>query len=223
MKTALRLISDVHGKTSEYIQLASAVDYSIQLGDMGRYDFVEKLDPNRHKFFAGNHDNYDIIDKIPHNMGRYGIFELNGVRGFFIRGAHSVDKNYRLRDWVYLGHKSWWEEEELTYKELCHAIDMYKSIKPDLMLTHTFPDSWCKKFGSNKILNYFGYTKENYRTVTCCALDACFEYHKPKLWHGAHFHFNKDKVWHTTRFICRRELGYTDLDENLNVIGDYND
>lgn len=224
MSKLIRLISDVHGKVEDYINVAKQVEYSIQLGDMGCYHFADVLDPDHHKFFGGNHEDYDFLEQnpIPHNLGDYGEFELNGIKGFFIRGAFSVDIKFRQQYEMNTGKRIWWSQEQLSYVQLTDAISKYIEVKPDLMLTHDFPDSWSKKNGSKKVLQSLGFDPKTFNTTTQQALQECFEAHKPKVWHGAHFHFNKNKVWHGTRFICRKELGWTDLDENLNTINSSN-
>ena len=58
-----RVISDVHGKFDKYISIAKQAEYTIQIGDMGfTYDALNKLDHEKHRVLAGNHDNYHCVD-----------------------------------------------------------------------------------------------------------------------------------------------------------------
>lgn len=221
----IRIISDVHGKVDEYLNIVNDCDYSIQVGDMWNYSFVDKIDPDKHKFFFGNHDNWDLANAIqlgecefPHWMGKYGEFELNGIKGFFISGAFSIDWRHRIQDELRTGHKSWWTNEQLSMIELADAVALYKSVKPDLFLSHSTPVDWSRKFGSKKILASYGYDPKTFTTNTQEALQECVRYHAPKLHIFGHFHMWKNNVWRNTRYVCQRELGWVDIDSNLNII-----
>jgi len=185
---------------------------------------VNGIDHDCHKMFGGNHDNYDEIDKFPGCMGNYGAFELNGIKGFFIRGAFSIDWKWRVEHYHNTGQKIMWDQEQLSHSELTKAVDLYKTVKPDFMLSHSCPISVSKKFGSAGPLKALGgYDQKTFTTHTQEALQECKEAHAPKLWIWGHFHFHKDKTWHKTRWVCRPELGWVDVDENLNIVGDSND
>src|SRR5579863_5210382 len=98
-------IGDVHGKYSQYLDLIKPLNATVQVGDMGfSYEHMDSLDPKTHKFFGGNHDNYDVIDKCPNCLGDYGMDHLNGVPFFFCRGAFSIDQEYRRNT----KPVSWW-------------------------------------------------------------------------------------------------------------------
>ena len=131
----------------------------------------------------------------------------------------AIDWAYRLQHISLSSSKAYWPyEEQLSIAQLRHAVELYKKVKPDLVITHSCPVSVSRKFGSKKILANYGYDPETFTTNTQDALQECFEYHKPKLWHFGHFHFYKNKVWHGTRFVCQRELGWTDIDSNLDIV-----
>lgn len=56
-----RLIGDVHGEIASYLKIASPCYTSFQVGDLGfNYEGLAALDPARHVFIGGNHDNYDL-------------------------------------------------------------------------------------------------------------------------------------------------------------------
>jgi hypothetical protein len=57
----LRIFGDVHGNIKSYVEIANQVPCSVQLGDMGfDYGKLADLDPMRHVFVGGNHDNYTM-------------------------------------------------------------------------------------------------------------------------------------------------------------------
>ena len=218
MKT-LRLIADVHSKQKEHLKVIGGSEYSISLGDVGfDYSYLDKVDSDKHKFFCGNHDNYDSKQNYPHWLGDYGVFELNSIKGFFIGGAFSIDWQYRTKSELRTGEKTFWTNEQLSIPELRKAVDLYKEVKPDFMLSHTCPTEIAKKIGNPDILRDFGYDPDTFTTNTQEALQECFEYHRPNLWVFGHMHLNINTIIKKTRFICRKELGYTDINENLEVI-----
>jgi len=161
MKHHLRIIGDVHGHKERYLRLLRKAEYSLQIGDMGfEYNFLNSVDPDKHRFFGGNHDNYDRINDVPHNLGNHGIHTVPGFGDiFFVRGAYSIDQVYRTEG------VSWWRAEELNHQEAQKALEEYRKIKPDFVVTHSCPASivrhitssnWIKKTTTNSLLqNYF--------------------------------------------------------------------
>ena len=128
----LTFIGDVHGKYKEYLNKITEKEYSIQLGDFGfDYSCLKHVDTTKHKILLGNHDNYDNIPK--HSLGDFGVYELLGLKIFYIRGAYSIDKKYRI-----VG-RSWWENEELNYTQCNDCIQLYKNTKPDMVISHDAP------------------------------------------------------------------------------------
>lgn len=93
----IRIVGDVHGKWESYHNVIRAQKndiYSIQLGDMGfDYHHLSLVDATKHKILAGNHDAYDKMNTA-HWLGDF--IELNNVQFFFVRGAKSIDKNFRI-------------------------------------------------------------------------------------------------------------------------------
>lgn len=62
--TYLRIVGDVHQHYKMYESAVKDVPYSIQLGDMGmNYAGFPKLDPSRHVFIGGNHDDYTLGER----------------------------------------------------------------------------------------------------------------------------------------------------------------
>lgn len=97
----------------------------------------------------GNHDNYDIIEKLPEiemydakvlkvsdnvfYLKRGEIYTIENKRFLVLGGALSDDKKYRI------SHKSWWEQEELSAAEKNDIFSKIQSQKTtfDYVLSHT--------------------------------------------------------------------------------------
>lgn len=209
----------MHGYYQKYLRIIGDCDYSICTGDLAfDFSFLDKVDSNKHKFFGGNHCNYDKICNYPHNIGNYGEYEINKVKFFFIRGASSIDKAYRLEYEAKKHVKIWWEQEELQYVEMVNALDWYIQNKPDLMLTHDCPSTISKRIGNPNILRSYGFNPETYTNPTQQLLEQCFKYHQPKLWIFGHYHIHSDVTVNNTRFICQPEFGYADINSKLEIV-----
>lgn len=193
---SISIIGDVHGKYKRYHEIIREKDrhpYTIQIGDFG-FDFetLKNVDPDKHKIVAGNHDNYDKIVNVPHYLGDYGNYTLNGVSFFFYRGAYSIDKQYRT-----IGI-DWWEQEQLKIEDFMKARELYRETKPDVVLTHDCPES---------IVSYLlpaGSTI--YQNITGWALQELFNIHQPRLWCHGHWHCNWGMKINGTNFRCVNEL-----------------
>ncbi len=217
--STLRIISDIHSKIPQYLKILKKCEYSIQIGDnCFNYTYRRNIDNSKHKFFGGNHDNYDLYYDTPGNMGDFGEFELNGFKGFFVRGGFSIDKTYRTKYEAETGQKIWWKEEQLSLTKLQEMVDLYKKVKPDLMISHTCPTSVARKIGNPAILRNLGYDPDSFTTKTQEALQECFEWHKATCHFFGHFHQDVDFVLNNTRFICKPELEYIDINQNLEVV-----
>jgi predicted phosphodiesterase len=204
----LRIIGDVHGHIENYVYLINSLkkcDMSVQLGDMGFKDSYEQLQKahdfynipkGKHRFIGGNHDDYD---HRPDQMySDFGALDLNGKNCFFIRGAESVDNHHRKEG------VSWWAAEQLTYKQSMAAIDLYASIKPDIMFTHDCPTALLMFYLTNPMKGEGNSTNE--------LLQQCFDIHKPKFWYFGHHHNTKVVEYKGTIFHCLDELSYIDLE-----------
>jgi len=197
MKNSITLIGDVHGKYKRYHEIIREKDrheYTIQLGDFGfDYSTLKNVDPKNHVFIGGNHDNYDKVDSVPHYLGNYGyVNDFNGVSFFFYRGAWSIDKIYRT-----IGI-DWWEQEENNIETFMQAREFYRSIKPDIVLTHDCPESVVPhllKPGSRVYQNNTGW-----------ALQELFNIHQPKIWRYGHHHKSWRMTINGTDFRCLNEL-----------------
>lgn len=196
MNNSITLIGDVHGKYKRYHEIIREQDrhpYTIQLGDFGfDYGTVFNVDDEKHKIIGGNHDHYDRIIHIPHYLGDFGYSCLNGVNFFYYRGAYSIDRQYRT-----IGI-DWWEQEQVTIDQFMKARELYREIKPDIVLTHDCPDEV-----SLQILDT---NQRKYENLTGWALQELFNIHQPKKWRFGHYHKSWNMNISGTDFRCLNEL-----------------
>ena len=195
---SVTVIGDVHGKYERYYRIIRQTElhpYTVQLGDFGfKYNTLINLDPNNHKVLGGNHDNYDIIHKYPHYLGDYGIGIVGQVEFFYYRGAYSIDRQYRT-----VGI-DWWENEQVSIEQFMKARELYREVKPDLVITHDAPES---------IVPYLlSPGSRLYQNMTGWALNELFNIHQPKRWRSGHFHKSWKMTINGTDFRCLNELEY---------------
>ncbi len=215
----LRVISDVHGLRKEYLQIVDEVEYSLQLGDMGfHYEFLSNVDPNKHKFFVGNHDNHDDKYNWAHCLQKFGSRKHGGLDFFFLEGGFSVDKDLRVKkEQMRIWPKTWWNNEELPQEELEECLRVYKEIKPDVLISHEPSRKIADLISNPDFLRDWGYDPDLFTTRTGETLNRMINAHTPKLHIFGHFHMNFDKVIDGCRYICQEELGYLDLEANLSL------
>jgi len=207
-----RIIGDVHGKLRRYIEIASVVDYSLQIGDLG-FDYapINVLNPENHRVLGGNHDNYEVdpesgefVVQTKHFLGDFGVHVVPGVCEFFyVRGGNSIDRKYRTFG------LDWWPQEELNSRQANEALEKYKEIKPAFIVTHECPVS---------VIDFVSTMPPDagiLPSFTAKLLEAMLDYHRPKLWIFGHHHKFTDITIQETRFICLPELGYIDIPENF--------
>lgn len=198
---SLLVIGDVHGKFSSYLKLLFQVKSdTLQLGDMGfNYYKINDLS-DQHKFFGGNHDNYHTIGLCPNNIGDFGPRIHGNIKFFFIRGGFSIDKAGRRAG------NDWWPEEELKYSAMCSALELYKTVKPKIMITHEAPCFLSKMIGDKEILLNWGFDPATFCSNTGKLLQACYNFHKPALWIHGHLHVSRRRFINSTTFISLAEL-----------------
>jgi len=197
----IRLIGDVHGLISLYARLIEDVSHSIQLGDMGFRESYRQLgecgvDPTRHRFVPGNHDEYPHLP--PHALGDWGPAALAGFGFFYVRGALSVDRAWRTEG------MTWWPQEELTEEQGSEALSAYRSARPDIVLSHDCPASVLSLFLTNPM--------KVDPSPTGALLQGLLEAHRPRMWVFAHHHRTHQCEVAGTRFICLGELDCLDYD-----------
>lgn len=192
------VIGDVHGKIDEYYKIIQKYkpEFSIQIGDFGFKKehewFLKNVNYFSNKVLFGNHDDYKFLNG-KHSLGNY--FYENKFKVMTVRGANSIDKQYRIEGF------SWWSNEELSYQEMNEAIEVYSKNKPKIMLTHDCPQSIREKV--------FGiYDK----SITSMGLQSMLELHKPDLWIFGHHHKSIDIVTDGVRFKCLNELEVFELE-----------
>lgn len=199
---ALTIIGDVHGKYERYYRIIRQTElhpHTVQLGDFGfKYNTLTNLDPNHHKVLGGNHDNYDIIHKYPHYLGDYGIGIVGQVEFFYYRGAYSIDRQYRT-----VGI-DWWENEQVNIDQFLKARELYREIKPKIVITHDCPEVM--------VPTYIGNTARIYQNITGWALNELFNIHQPDLWVHGHYHVSKTTTFGKTKFVCLKELETLEID-----------
>lgn len=196
MKDQITILADVHGKyrrMHEIIREKDRHEYIVQLGDLGfSYDTLDNVDPNKFKIVGGNHDNMDKIIHIPHYLGDYGYTELNGISFFFYRGAYSIDRQYRT-----VGI-DWWENEQVSIDQFMKARELYREVKPRLVITHDCPQNIAAQ-----MLNPGDRVYEN---MTGWALQELLNIHEPEYWFFGHWHDSRNIKYGNTNFMCLDEL-----------------
>ena len=166
------------------------------MGDFGLQDendwHMANIDPSKHQVNFGNHDYNPYVDK-PHSCGHFRYFRDWKI--MTIRGALSSDKHLRLE-----GYDLFENDEELNYDQMGDALDLYISVKPEIMITHDCPQSvMMELFDFNENTKY-------YKSGTRQGLQSAFEIHQPAIWLFGHYHRSKDEMINGTRFICLAEL-----------------
>jgi len=225
------LIGDVHGRYNDYVKACKEAQRSVQVGDLvGLYHGYQVfetagLDPSLHQFFGGNHDNYDLIDECPHNLGDYGHFEVDGVGVvFWVRGAFSIDhktrhefpRSFLAEDGnTYIAPKDFWpDKEQLTVRECMACLDAYEKVKPDVILSHECPFFFLDEVTNPWVTTRFGYDHNLIQTNTNLLLDAMYEYHRPRYHLFGHYHHWKAKKVDGTTLVCIPIMGAVDFYED---------
>ena len=193
----ITLIGDLHGKYEKYHRILSRTEenpYTLQIGDFGfKYDTLKNVDHTKHLILPGNHDNYDTCYKYRHFLQDYGyMINFNNIDFFYYRGANSIDKQYRT-----IGI-DWWDNEEVKIEGFMKARELYRDIKPEVMITHDCPQDIA--------LQMLKPGQRVYENITSWALQELYNIHQPKLWFFGHWH-QSVKIQHgNTQFVCLNEL-----------------
>jgi predicted phosphodiesterase len=196
------VIGDVHGKYEHYHRIIRETErypYTVQLGDFGfKYDTLKNVDHTKHIIIGGNHDNYDICNNYPHFLSDYGyMVNFNGIDFFYYRGAYSIDRHYRT-----IGI-SWWENEQVSIDQFMNARELYRAVKPKIVITHDCPQTIAALMlnPGDKI----------YENTTGWALNELLNIHEPDLWLFGHWHQSRTIQYGQTKFICLDELETYDI------------
>ena len=192
----ITVIGDVHGKYEDYhkiIRQTEKYPYTIQLGDFGfKYETLKNVDSTKHLILPGNHDNYSMCYRYPHFLGDYGYSSLNKVEFFYYRGAYSIDRQYRT-----IGI-DWWENEQVSIDQFMKARELYRQVKPNIVITHDCPETIS--------LQMLRLDQRQYQNMTGWALNELFNIHQPKLWIFGHYHQSRTMQYGDTKFVCLDEL-----------------
>ncbi len=228
----LRIIGDTHGKNNRlgkryyhgaagaegrtYMSILNNADYkgvkhTLQIGDIGwREDLaiMAGLSPDYHKVLYGNHDDYDNI--LPHSIGDYGIMTHGGVTFGYLRGEYSIDRFRRLEaESMRKYGKTYWEEEELTYKKMLEALDFFKGRDINLFISHGAPH-----FLIHQLVDEVKYEPSMTSRLLTEIHDEC----NINNWIFGHYHRNQELFSTKTRFLCINELAFVDVTDQ-GIIG----
>lgn len=214
--TGIIVIGDVHAKFDEYYKLARRSKYSIQVGDFGfshTWNQLEysNLQYRQHKIIGGNHDDINFVRNSNHSLGGYGSRKLNGIEFFVIRGGISLDRVYRSIHELQSNEKTYWYQEELTFKEMLGCIHEFHMNRPEIVISHTCPGILLNKIhNSSRFLQEYGF-EPTFIENTSLMLNECFKLHKPKKWIFGHHHKSFRAIVDGTEFIGLNELEVYEL------------
>jgi len=214
--TLTRLIGDIHGKVYDYN--AYAIDKfegpTIQIGDFGvgfgQSDYwLESLNDfhkrGGHRFIRGNHDHPALCKTMPSYIPD-GTVE-NDV--MFIGGAWSIDNPKAPPGWYKRTENyDWWADEECTNEQFEQMFDVYKTVKPRVMITHdcpakvSYPMFWGSGFVNGPV----------YANITSAWFDRFIDAHEPEEWYFGHWHKTMSYKYGRTMFQCLGELDYMDVE-----------
>lgn len=150
------ITGDTHGcwdKREQFLQSLTKEDIVICLGDLGwswDINHINGFCPNAVWLSVlGNHENYDLIEKMP-IIELYGgkvrqmkdnvfylmngeMYEIEDKKYFVFGGALSIDKHWRTP------YKSWWPQEQPTQGDLDNVMKTLEKYNWtfDYLLTHT--------------------------------------------------------------------------------------
>lgn len=197
------LIGDIHGLVHNWADITKNHEKTIQLGDFGmgflhedKKAIAKNILSENHRFIRGNHDSPEICRETP------GWIPDGTVEGdlMFIGGAWSIDQARRIPG------VSWWEDEEVSQRELNDLVYKYNDAQPRIMITHDCPT----QIGFDNHLKYRPWSKQ-YMTRTADAFQQMFHLHQPEFWFYGHWHESRQLDVDGTRFVCLTELETFDI------------
>lgn len=191
------LLGDVHGVAGP-IERAVAESSErgglpiYQVGDLRRRDQQNEQPnvPDDFRWIRGNWDSPGAAKRDPRYLGDFGIDPATGI--FFLSGACTVipGKTYQP------GVNYWPDNEELSFEELRAAIEFYAAAKPEVVLTHTAPNS------PKPIMLRERDMDRCFCERTSMALEEMFRIHQPRAWYFGHFHRDWQDQIGRTEFAC---------------------
>lgn len=162
----------------------------LQLGDFGVGFFDEedrkeaKALPKSFHFFCGNHDDREAAKEYPSYVGDFGTFK----DVFFVCGADSIDKNWRIEG------LSWWRHEELSSEEGKKVLSLWEKSDKEILVTHD-----CPQFFAEDFLRIYG------RSSTRVLLDEMYKIRRPKVHVFGHHHKSIRLQENGTMFRCLKK------------------
>lgn len=214
--TLTRLIGDIHGKVNDC--KTYAIDKfegpTIQIGDFGigfgQGDYwlnsvseFHKL--GGHRFIRGNHDNPALCKTMPSYIAD-GTVE-NDV--MYIGGAWSIDNPNAPPGWYQRTENyDWWADEECSDEQFEQMLEVYKTVKPRVMITHdcpakvSYPMFWGSGFIKGPV----------YPNRTSAWFDMFIDAHEPEEWYFGHWHKTMAHKHGRTMFQCIGELDFMDVE-----------
>lgn len=188
-------IGDIHGKWDAYFKLIKKLDRkSIQVGDFG-FGFLPDPPPwdDDHMFIRGNHDSPEACRKHPNYLGDFGVTD-DGI--FFVSGAYSVDRMWRT-----IGI-DWWEDEELSEEDGAKVLELYKEVKPKIVVAHDCPAPM-KEY----VVDRFLFDNQRFINRTSDGLMTdMIAVHKPELWVFGHYHCSTVTNIDGVQYVSLNEL-----------------
>ena len=206
-------MSNLSSKNMKLCCLEQGVDFhsithAIVLGDFGlpwSYDHTDRYllkwynqKPFKILAVMGNHDNYDLIEKLPEvemfgskalkvsdnvfYLKRGEIYTIEEKTFLVLGGAMSDDKAWRTP------HESWWEQEEWTEEEKTACLDKIAKYGSnfDYVLSHTGPSAGIALtddfFSNDENLKLF---QQDSTVVFNDKIDSIISY---KKWFFGHWH-----------------------------------
>lgn len=196
----LVFVGDLHGKIGPFRDIVRRVDVNtpiIQVGDVG-FGFLPILPfPKNVHLIRGNHDSPDEARRHPNYLGDFGFSEELGI--FYVSGAYSIDYKWRQEG------VSWWRQEELSGYQFDQALQLYKRVKPEIVVSHDCPLSARS--------HIFNITHHDEVSATNKALDEMLLLHRPKVWVFGHHHQTVGVNIFGVQFQCLAELHHKELSE----------
>lgn len=207
------VFKDGRNDMSKLVELASRKsaerpgvgDFLIIVGDAFGVDpanepeWLEWLDaqPWTTLFIEGNHENYDVLGRLPtvamfgdevgkmseriFHLRRGHIYLIEGLKFFAFGGAESADKATRFSG------IDWWPEEVPSTREVYEAFDRLAEHDNtvDIVLTHAAPRSQINNVS-------FGGKSVKIKDPTCDALQTFWDELTFTRWFCGHYHIDEE-------------------------------
>lgn len=214
---SIYLVGDTHQSLYNFNLIKSKnkltkEDIVIVIGDFGFYWNNSIQEHNKRKelaklpckicFIDGNHENHELIGKLPikemfgNEVGydeKYGFIHLKRGYSYIIQeksflclgGGHSVDLSIRKEG------ISWWKQENISTEDILALLKTLEQKQDfDYVLTHTCPMSILKELEKQKLLmhkvpSFWVINHINEEVLEVLKNSITFKY-----WMFGHFHLN---------------------------------